>query len=209
MLESTNKTKISAQIWPMALRAINRDLRLLHIKRDSYLNALLTREIENLEQEVDFRTPDPAPAKIKRRLQELKPEPMTVVIDRSLQTRIDQVLKDRNISRNAFLNRVLVFLCAKPPLLDRLGISYNKTAETQVKPLDEAWSNLQDPFENIRASNHFKFYGLVIPEDPPALNYPSLFGLNCAISDYNWDVLNTPPEELLADLMGLDAVQAP
>ena len=59
-----------------------------------------------------------------------------------------QVLTDRNISRNAFINRGLFFLVAKPDHLKRLGIDYEKRVDTLVKPhtlvkpLDEACTNL-------------------------------------------------------------------
>jgi hypothetical protein len=192
MIEKTNKTKILVQIWPEVAAAVRRDLSGLHIKRDSYFNALFAGEIEQLEGEVHFRTPDEARTLIKRRLRDLKPQPLTIVLDRELVDRMGEILHRKNISRNAFINRVLFFLIAKSTHLDQLGIYYTRRADSQVKPLDDAWGSLRDPFFNIRDANDGLFYSLPIYDRPLAANFPSLFGLNCAISDAQWEEFNTP-----------------
>jgi hypothetical protein len=190
MLETTNKTKILVQAWPLATASVNRHLRGIHVKRDSYLNSLLTQEIERLADEIDFETPSDARTKIKRRLRDLEPTPMTIVLDRRLVERMDIVLRERNISRNAFINRVLFFLVVKPVFLDRLNIAYVRSTECLVKPLDDAGSSLFNPFYNIRDANDWQFYSLFIQEEPIAENWPSLFGLNCAIKADSWRLMN-------------------
>jgi hypothetical protein len=194
-----SKTKLLVQVWEVLAQAIRRDFRALHIVRDTYLNSLLKREIEELAQEVRFSAPDDAHRYVKKRLRGLNRERMTIAVDREVAARISHVLKEKNISRDAFINRILFFLVAKPEHLKKLGIEYDRRQEIEVKPLDDVWSFLHDPFFNIRSSNDGAFYTLPIPDEPIAANWPNLFGLNCAISAETWDLINTPFELLLGE----------
>ena len=50
---------------------------------------------------------------IRRRFRDLQPQPMTIVLDRTVKARIDQVLAEKNIARDSFINRVMFFLVAR------------------------------------------------------------------------------------------------
>ena len=126
----------------------------------------------------------------------MSPQPVTFVLDKDVKRRIGEVLKEKNIAWNSFINRVLFFLVAKPPLLDALGIRYKRVPSPLNKPLDEVWSALQDPFFNIRSANEDQFYRLYFSDRPPAKNWPSLFGLNCAISSEDWADINMSAGDL-------------
>lgn len=190
------------QVWGAIDRAIRRDFRALHIKRDSYLNSLLSKEIENLAKEV--RSPNSE--EVYRRLLD-RPLPdrakLTLELDEALVERMSQVLKRRNIPRDSFINRVLFFLLARDEHLKALGIAYERSAPIAGKPLTDAWSFLNDPFFAIRAMNHDQFYTIACFADGPlGSNGPNLFGLNTAISEEDWIAMNTTKEDL-ADLLGL------
>jgi hypothetical protein len=199
MLKET-KTKMLVQVWDVLARAIKRDLRSLHITRDTYLNALFKREIEELAREVEFSTPHDAYRHVKKRLRGLNRERMTIAVDREVAERISQVLIEKNISRDAFVNRVLFFLVAKPAHLKMFGIEFARRQELEVKPLDDAWVFLHDPFVNVRLSNDGAFYTLLFYDELLAKNWPNLFGLNCAISAKEWELINAPRESLLGEL---------
>jgi hypothetical protein len=206
MLKET-KTKVMVQVWDVLAKAIRKNMLALHITRDTYLNELFQNEIERLASEVSFVTPPDARKRIKERLQILSRERMTIALDRDVAKRISHVLKERNISRDAFVNRVLFFLVAKPVHLKSLGIAYERSQEVEVKPLADARTFLHDPFFNIRTSNENFFYTLHIPDGPLANNWPNLFGFNCAISPETWDIIKTPFTLLLGefDLSGVSA----
>src|SRR6185437_966695 len=206
MLKET-KTKMLVQVWDVLHKAVKRDLRSLHIMRDTYLNALFAREIEELEREVKFVLPDEVCRYIKRRLRGLKRERVTIAVDRDVEGRLNRVLNERNIPRDAFVNRILFFLVAKPSHLRTLGIGYERRQEVVVKPLDDAWTFLHDPFSNIRMSNDGTFYTLVLPDEPLGEKWPNLFGLNCAISAETWKLITTGRDALL-DELGLGEVFA-
>lgn len=204
--EEDNKppqTKIMVQIWDALAFAIKRDMRALHIKRDSYLNALLEAEIGRLESEVRFVTPPAARHTIGVRLRSLqKRERITLSLDRDLAERIDNVLEQRNISRDSFVNRVLFFLVAKPKHLDMLGLSREELSG-KMQACDPAWSFLKDPFRAIRHANGGRLYSIVFPDTPLDRNWPNLFGLNCAVSEEEWERVQTPAELSLLDEFSL------
>jgi hypothetical protein len=77
------KKRIMVQLWGTLAKAINRDFKALNLKRDRYLNDLLTQEIEELAREVNFRNSN----EVRTRLQEQKlPNrvPLTIELDEGL-----------------------------------------------------------------------------------------------------------------------------
>lgn len=194
------KKRIMVQLWGTLAKAIKRDFKALNLKRDRYLNDLLTQEIEELAREVTFRNSDA----VRARLQEQKlPDrvPMTIELDESLVTRIDAVLREKNIPRDSFVNRVLFFLVAKESMLDQLGIEFQRRSETSGKPLADALGNLYDPFFHIREANDGRFYTLAcFREWTFGEKGPNLFALNVAIDDDAWAAMNLSANDLLMEM---------
>ena len=204
-MRKSGKTGIMVQVWGTIAKAIKRDFRALHIKRDAYLNDLLASEIDELDREVAFRNLDEVRQRIQsRRLPDRVK--LTIDLDDRVARRIDEVLTKKNIPRDSFINRVLFFLLAKRKILQALGVAYEGTVQSDVKPLDDAWSSLHDPFYNIRSNNDGHFYTLFcFPDGEGEIGkgWPNLFGMNCAISEEQWRLMDRPNEELLADLLGI------
>ncbi len=194
------KRRIMVQLWGTLDKAIRRDFAALNIKRDRYLNDLLRTEIEELAREVTFRNSDA----VRARMQEKKlPDrvKLTIELDVEVVDRIDAVLTEKNIPRDAFINRILFFLVAKDSMLDALGIERDERAEATAKPLAEVKERLYDPFAHIRDANDQRFYTLACFNDGPLGGTgPNLFGMNTAISEADWTNLNMSTEDMLAEL---------
>lgn len=194
------------QLWGTLATSINKHFKEMHIKRDGYLNDLFTREIEELAREVTFRNSNqvrqhfrehPLPNRVKLNLE----------LDSTLIERMDEVLKQKNIPRDSFVNRVLFFLVAKDAHLDYLGVEYDKNSPATAKPLSDAKGFLLNPFFHIRSKNDEQFYTLVCFNDEPfGKNGPNLFSLNTAISDESWKLMTTAIEDLFAELDALPSV---
>ena len=171
-----------------------------------YLNELLANEIEELDREVAFPNLDQVRMRIQSRLPPARVK-LTIDLDEGVVRRINEVLTSKNIPRDSFINRVLFFLLAKPQVLQKLDVAYEKRVQSEVKPLDDVRSFLYDPFYNIRSSNDGRFYTLAcFPDREIAKGWPSLFGMNCAISEEEWRFMDTSSEDLLSDLLGLTNV---
>jgi hypothetical protein len=192
------KKRIMVQLWETLAKAIDRDFKALNLKRDRYLNDLFGKEIEELAKEVGFRNSDA----VRARLQEQKlPNrvPLTVELDETLVKRIDEVLNERNIPRDSFVNRVLFFLVAKQSMLERLGIEFERRGlPVSAKPLADALGYLYDPFFHIRSANNGLFYTLsCFHASSFGSKGPNLFALNVAIDEHTWELMNL---DLLEDL---------
>ena len=199
-MSKPGKKRIMVQLWGTLAKAIDKNFRAMHIKRDGYLNDLFAREIENLAQEVTFRNAD----EVRKRLQE-RPFPdrvkLTLELDEQVVARIDEVLMEKNIPRDCFVNRVLFFLVAKESHFDYLGIEYDKESPATAKPIDDAKGFLYNPFSHIRSANENRFYTLAYFADGPfGKNGPNLFAMNTAITPDDWLIMNTSLDDLLGDL---------
>lgn len=200
IMPETKKKKIMVQLWSFILQAMEREFTSLHLKRDSYLNDLLSREIEKLDSEVTFRNSDAVRARFNERKLSNRVK-LTIELDVALVARIDKVLIDKNIPRDSFLNRVLFFLLAKKPLLDTLGLKCQSRSEAIANPLDGARGFLVNPFFHIRICNDGRFYTLAcFPDGPLPPNGPNLFALNTAIYEQDWKLMNNSAEGFLAEL---------
>lgn len=191
------KKRIMVQVWGTLAKAVDRDLKALHLKRDGFLNDLFTREIEKLAEEVTFCNSDAVQARLRE--QKLPDRArLTLELDETLVQRIDAVLEHHKIPRDSFVNRVLFFLVAKESHLDRLGIVYEREGQVSAKPLADVRSYLYQPFSHIRDANEGRFYTLAcFKEHSFGEGWPNLFALNTAISDADWEEMNTA-----ADILG-------
>lgn len=189
------------QIWGTLAKAIDKNFKEMHIKRDGYLNDIFALEIEALATEVTFRNSD----EVRKRFRE-RPLPdrvkLNLDLDKALVQRMDEVLKQKNIPRDSFVNRILFFLLAKDGHLKYLGIEYDKDSPATARPLEDAKGFMLNPFFHIRAKNDDAFYTLACFSDGPFgdARGPNLFGLNTAISDSSWADMNIDRNDLLATL---------
>jgi hypothetical protein len=193
------KRRIMVQLWGTLAKAIERDFRKLHIKRDGYLNDLFSAEIDALEREVTFRNSDEVRARIQGRKLPDRVK-LTIELDEDVIERMDAVLEAKNIPRDSFVNRVLFFLVAKDSMLDRLEIPYQRRATVTAKPLADAMGFLYDPFFHIREANDGRFYTLSCFWDAPlADGWPNLFALNTALTEADWATFNIDTDALLQE----------
>lgn len=202
------KRRIMVQLWDTLAKAIQRDFKALDLKRDPYLNKLLSHEIEALDREVGFRNSDA----VRARLQEQKlPDrvKLTLELDEKLVERMDTVLQEKNIPRDSFINRVLFFLVAKDAMLEKLGIAYAQRYQVTSKPLADAQGFLHDPFFHIREANDGRFYTLAcFYEGVFGPRGPNLFAMNTAISEEDWAGMNIDSDAMLAELELLPSMEA-
>lgn len=195
------KKRIMVQIWGKLARTIDTDFKSLHLKRDSYLNSLISNEIAELAREITFRNPD---AFRDRLVSRKLPDRVkwTIELDEDTAATLERVLTERNIPRDSFVNRVLFFLVAKKPALDYLGFWFDRKGDVGAKPLEDAAGFLHDPFFHIRTANQGFYAGLQFPDGPFGKGGPNLFALNTAVSEEDWEIFNAPPfdDDRLLDL---------
>ncbi len=184
------KTRITVQIGTKIVSAVHEKLASMHIKRDAYLNDLLKGEIEELAKEIQFRNTDEVRRALAGRIAESTK--VTLELDEDVSRRIDEVLRERNIARDAFLTRVYLFLFAPVAVLDVLGVGFEANPPVASESLNAAAELLNDPFFPIRTANSNQLYSLVIGNSDKHLRT-----LNCAVSEEKWHEINVP-DDLIA-----------
>lgn len=187
------------QVWDKLDTAIRRDLNALHMKRDAYINELLTREIEELAKEVTLINSDEI-----RKLFRQRPLPnrkkVNLDLNEELVARMDEVLIARNIARDSFINRIFFFLVARDGHLEALGVDFEEEPSLKGKPLGIALEHLRDPLYRIRVANDGRFYTLsCFPDGPYFPGGPNLFSLNVAVTATQWEEFRRAAEIDLAD----------
>ena len=99
------------------------------LKRDAYLDIALRTEIRALRREVTIPNSDKAYSYIANNLKQLKLKPLNMLLSTETIELINEVCKEKNIPRDAYINRFFLLLLAPDTVLEALF--YN----LQPKPL--------------------------------------------------------------------------
>ena len=155
------QTKISVKVYSPLLHAFGEQLKGLRFKRDKFLNDVLRGEIKHLEKDLkDKRQSDQARLYISRKLQRMGTRPINVVVDKDVAQHLDRVVEKSNLVRDAFINRLIVFLRSSNSLLDSLGLpkhvnsrQFNSSVEEMpTSPLRSIEAVLGDPMYYLRVA---------------------------------------------------------
>lgn len=113
---ATMSKKILVKLWEPAIKALREKTDAACMKRDAYLDKVLRREAENLRAEVSSRNSDEARDHIARELGMLGStlKPTNLLLAEETVTLIAAACDERNIPRDAFVNRVILFLVVRP-----------------------------------------------------------------------------------------------
>ena len=121
MPAQTNQTqKISIKIWRPALDKFNDLIESSCLRRDAYLNRVLTDEVVRLDQEVSIPNSAEAQKFVSKKLDLLDRKLFSLTLPPKLIESIDDVCKRKRIVRDAFFNRFFLLLVAKRALVSKL-----------------------------------------------------------------------------------------
>lgn len=120
-----DQKKITVKVFEPLLTLFMDHLKSCFIQRDAFVNHILTLEIEHLAKDLEGkRLSDKARRHITRSLRDVKAGTKTIniVVDNSVSKALGKVVVESNLVRDAFFNRLFLFLCAKDELLSRLHL---------------------------------------------------------------------------------------
>jgi hypothetical protein len=111
--------KISVKIWDPILEKLNQKFDAACLRRDAYLNKILTAEISNLDQEVSIQNSEESQKYIADCLNNMKDRTLvSLALEPKLISDLNLICKRKNIVRDAFFNRLFLFLAAKQSFID-------------------------------------------------------------------------------------------
>lgn len=207
-----SKTKMTVKIWDRLQTAFNSDVDRLCLKRDAFLNRMLSCETECLASDLAGKRLSPLARKyIAGELKRMGTTPVNIVVDQAVADALNAVVEEANIVRDAFFNRMLWLLRGGQALLDYLELPHFITSSEYERYIPEAMPTApikamqaiqSDPLHYLRvACEERHAIGLYLLDLPPAYN-----GFACWIDDTQVPGTQTylDADALLAELEAMD-----
>lgn len=118
-----SQTKITVKIYEPLLRDFDRQIERLFIKRDAFLDSMIQEEVQHLANDMKGkRLTSNAKRYIAGELKRLGTWPVNVVVNKSTADALNAVVDTTNMVRDAFINRLIMFLRSSGPLLSYLDL---------------------------------------------------------------------------------------
>jgi hypothetical protein len=186
-----NQTKITAKIFKPLNIGFNEQMNLLHTKRDAFLNSVIKTEIEYLATDLGGRRLSSCAKRYiageLKQIGKVGTVQVNIVVDQTTADALNKVVKDSNLVRDAFINRLLLLLLSPSNLLKFLDLpevinssSYNNWVEAMpTSPLGAIQSVMENPLYYLREGAEERLgTGLYLIELPP-----KFVGFSCFLED--------------------------
>jgi len=173
-----NETKLTAGIYTPLLVSFKRQLNELCLKRDAFLNHMIRIETPRLAEEMSgLRQSKQARQFISRGLKSLGKETVNIVVDQDVADALNMVVLESNMVRDAFLNRLIMFLRSSDELLSTLDLpklilrsEFKSIYEDMpTSPMGTLNSVFSDPLYYLRLAIEERYetgiYQLELPEN--------------------------------------------
>ncbi|MFC3627775.1 hypothetical protein ACFOKJ_16760 [Vogesella amnigena] len=182
------QTKLTFKIYEPLLDDFEKNIDRLCLKRDAFLNHVLRTEVDYLKKELGSKRQSAAARKfISGELKRLGTHTINVVVDKDVAAMLNEVVDSSNMVRDAFANRLLMFLRCSPKMLNYLDLPLNVRQsnfdycidDISTSPLLAMEEIFRDPMYYLRVAieerNGVGPYMLNLPE--------KLIGFTCYLSD--------------------------
>jgi hypothetical protein len=181
-------TKITVKIYEPLLKDFSGQINSLFIKRDAFLNSMIQEEVRHLAIDLEGKKLSlRAKRYIAGELKKMKTKVVNLVVDKSTANQLNAIVEETNIVRDAFINRLIMFLRSSSPLLSYLDLPEFITGsafDSSVEPMPTS------PMKAIEAV-HFDplFYLRVAAEERHKTGLylidltPKLAGFACYLDD--------------------------
>ncbi|MDF1832462.1 MAG: hypothetical protein P1U52_08905 [Porticoccaceae bacterium] len=198
-------TKITVKILDKLLSKFNEAINSSFIKKDAFLNYIIESETKELATELDgFILSGEARRYISGALKKEGTRTVNITVNKSTAEALNTVVSKTNISRDAFINRLIYFLLGTPKLLKTLELprhtnhpALGSAEDMETSPLPAIASIMKNPLFYLRiAHNEIHGCGLYSSGQPIA---PNLHGLCCNIDDIHVPGTKTYRKEWSSD----------
>lgn len=184
-----SQTKITVKIFAPLLKDFERQIESLFIKRDAFLNSVIQEEVKHLARDMEGKKlSSKANRYISGELKQLGTHPVNIVVDQSTADVLNAVVKETNIVRDSFFNRLIYLLRSSTALLTYLDLpafingSEFETVHVEpmpTSPLQAMAAVHNDPLYYLRAGAEERLKtGLYLIDLPP-----KFVGFTCYMED--------------------------
>jgi len=151
-------SKITVSIWRPVWSRLEKKLDAACLNRDAYISSLVNRELDYLEEEMAVANSEVAQKFINKQLRALinqDTSPLSIALSPDVAAKLDRVCTEKRIVRDAFFNRIALFLGFGPHLAGLLlfrglWIDYDKAnPEDWTKLVWREYKHDGPFFENV------------------------------------------------------------
>lgn len=104
-------TKMTVKVYDKLMENFNRQVGALYLMRDAFLNHMIRVETSHLAEDLTGKRQSPAARKyIAGSLKRLGTTTVNIVVEKETADRLNKVVEETNLVRDAFINRLIVFL---------------------------------------------------------------------------------------------------
>lgn len=202
--KTTSARKIMVNVWLPVLDSLNKKVEAAGLRRDLFLDRVLQGELLELEKEPATPNSEEAKRCIAEHIAQLNCRSISLNLSDKTIQKLNELCQQKNIVRDAFINRVLLCLVAKPRILEilfpiedyreKVFEYWEKPGHAHLwQPLDTMGELVNDPFsfireclERAREENHddsYTFYQTHIPDRLFGDKVKGILGLNVFLPD--------------------------
>ena len=156
--EETNKTKILVNVYEPLITIMKHKMDVACLKRDAYLDKALRCEAELLREEIEIPNSEKAKTYIADQLKELRLKQLNLFLSQETVELINDVCKEKNVPRDAFINRFFLLLIASDTVLRVLFKEIVDLGREQNRlPEDAGFEDIIRAYE-MPLSDHYPHY---------------------------------------------------
>ena len=187
-MPTTSATKMTVKIYGPLLKNFSEQIESLCIKRDAFMNKMISTELNHLAEDMaGKKNSEPARRFIAGELKRLGLHKVNMVIDKDVVDELNEIVERHNLVRDAFINRLLMFLRSSNGLLQTLDLPlmivrsefkdlYEEMPTSPLRALDAVYA---DPMYYIRIAAEERHQKGIYALDLPS----TMFGFSCYLSD--------------------------
>jgi len=140
-----SKTKILVNVYSPLSRLLTDRLNDACLKRDAYLDLVLQNECQFLKAEIE-KNSDEVKKYISKKIKKLNTTPVSLSLNTDTVKTLNEICEDKNLPRDAFINRVFLLLVSTPEMLKALFPDLVKAIDNNVYAADssnEMWFHIR------------------------------------------------------------------
>jgi len=135
IMKNESKSKVSVNIYSPLAELLNIKLAKSCIKRDAYLDLVIKKECEFLCQEIKTPNTNKVKKHISKKIKGLNTKPVSLFLSAETAQLLNKVCDEKNVARDAFLNRIYLLLTISIDAINTLFPEFNQSKDFE----DDLW----------------------------------------------------------------------
>lgn len=129
IMKNDSKSKVSINIYSPLAELLNKKLTKACIKRDAYLDLVIKNECDFLCNEIKTPNTNKVKKHISKKIKGLNTKPVSLFLSTETAQLLNKVCDEKNVPRDAFLNRIYLLLTISTDAINILFPGFNQSKD--------------------------------------------------------------------------------